>query len=297
MQIAHGDETPVFNDASSVRGGKVDKQILLSGDPASPGNFKFGLFGQHADFYSPRHRHNFCQFRVQISGVCDYAANGKMTPGTIAFMPEGVYYGPQGPDVGESYTATVQFGGPSGQGYVTLEQKNVAKAELDKIGVFEKGVFRRNPDVPGKRNMDGFEAVWEQAMGRPLIYPDAQYGMPVLMHPENFEWLPVAGADGLEIKTLGSFTDCQIPCATWRLQPGASFTAEGRGIYMVLSGHGVLQDGEFRRFTCVYLDTGETARFKAREVSEILLLGLPDVAELRTYSPPTAAVERQLEPS
>ena len=60
--------------------------------------------------------------------------------------------------------------------------------------------------------------------------------------------------------------------------------------------------GQHRRFVhesgqYAELDTGETARFKAREVSEILLLGLPDVAELRTYSPPTAAVERQLEPS
>jgi hypothetical protein len=68
MQIAHGDEVPIVCDGGGVRTGKVGKQFLLMGDPASPGNFKFGLFHQYGDFFSPRHRHNFCQFRVQLEG-------------------------------------------------------------------------------------------------------------------------------------------------------------------------------------------------------------------------------------
>jgi hypothetical protein len=214
-----------------------------------------------------------------------------MKPGTIGYFPEGAYYVPQGPDEGDTYTATLQFGGPSGSGLLTPEQTAAAKKELVKIGFFKEGVFHRNPDVPGRRNMDGFEAVWEQVNGRSLVYPEPQYATPVMMHPDNFQWMPAAGASGVEEKVLGVFTDCQIPCALYRLQPGATFTAHGRGLFMVVSGHGAVEGDTFRRFTSVYLDTGETTGFKADDVSEILLLGMPDVALIETYAPGEVASE------
>jgi hypothetical protein len=291
MQIAHGDEVPIVCDGGGVRTGKVGKQYLLSGDPSSPGNFKFGLFHQYGDFFSPRHRHNFCQFRVQLEGFCEYGLSGRMEPGTIGYFPEGAYYGPQGPDAGDTYTATLQFGGPSGSGLLTPEQTAAAKKELLKTGSFKEGVFHRNPDLPGKRTMDGFEAVWEQVNGRPLVYPEPQYATPVMMHPDNYQWMPFAEASGVEEKVLGVFTDCQIPCALYRLQPGAAFTAQGRGVFLVLAGHGAVEGDTFRQFTSVYLDTGETTRFNADQVSEILLLGMPDVAAIQTYTPVEIASE------
>jgi hypothetical protein len=290
MQIAHGDEVPIVCDGGGVRTGKVGKQLLLGGDTDSPGNFKFGLFHQYGDFFSPRHRHNFCQFRVQLEGVCEYGLSGKMKPGTIGYFPEGAYYGPQGPDAGDTYTATLQFGGPSGSGLLTPEQTAAAKQELLKTGFFKNGVFHRNPDVPGKRNVDGFEAVWEQVNGRTLVYPEPQYATPVMMFPDSYQWMR-ASATGVEEKVLGVFTDCQIPCALYRLQPGAIFTAHGRGVFMVLSGHGSVASETFRRFTSVYLDTGETTRFEADELSEMLLMGMPDVAAMQTYEPVEAASE------
>ena len=231
MQIVHGDEVPVAgNEGEGVRSGRVGKQFLLFGDPASPGNFKFGLFRQYGDFTSPRHRHNFCQFRVQIEGECDFAHDGKMKPGAIGYFPEGTAYGPQGPDREESYVATLQFGGPSGSGLLTTQQLADAKRELSKIGTFENGVFRRNQGVPGKKNMDGFEAVWEQASGRELIYPPAQYGRPVLMHPEGYRWMPVANAKGVAEKALEPSPNAGfavpstglIPARTSRRRGGAS---------------------------------------------------------------------------
>lgn len=286
MQIAQGDEIPVVCDGGGVRTGKVGKQFLLSGDPSSPGNFKFGLFHQYGDFYSPRHRHNFCQFRVQLEGNCEYGLSGKMKPGTIGYFPEGAYYGPQGPDQGDTYTATLQFGGPSGSGLLTPEQTAVAKKELLRFGTFEKGVFRPNPGVPDRKNMDGFEAVWEHINERKLIYPEPQYATPIMMEPDSYQWMPVTGATGLEEKILGIFTDCQIPCAVYRLQPGAKFNARGRGIFMVLSGNGAVAGETFRRFTAVCLDTGESTSFTADQVSEILLLGMPDVAAIQTHHAP-----------
>jgi hypothetical protein len=60
---------------------------------------------------------------------------------------------------------------------------------------------------------------------------------------------------------------------------------------MVMSGHGAVEGDTFRRFTSVYLDTDETTAFKADEVSEILLLGMPDVALIETYAPGEVASE------
>ena len=203
MQIAHGDEIPVDCNGGGVRTGKVGKQILLSGDDDSPGNFRFGLFHQYGDFESPRHRHNFCQFRYELEGLCNYASDGKLSPGTVGYFPEGVYYGPQGPDTDVTYTAALQFGGPGGQGLLTNAQTAAAKKELLKIGKFEGGVFRRNEGVPGKKNMDSFQAVWEYANQRPMVYPKPQYADPILMNPAHFRWMPLPGANGVEVKTLG----------------------------------------------------------------------------------------------
>jgi hypothetical protein len=286
MQLVHGDEVPVaVNVGEGVRSGKVGKQLMLIGDPASPGNFKFGLFRQYGDFESPRHRHNFCQFRVQIEGECDFDHDGRMTPGVVGYFPEGTHYGPQGPDREPSYVATLQFGGPSGSGLLTPQQIIDAKRELCKIGVFEQGVFRRNPGVPGKKNMDGFEAVWEQAAGRKLEYAAPQYSRPILMHPAGYRWMPVEGMEGVEEKALGTFSDCRIRCISYRVLPGAILSAAGRGIFLVLSGRGAIEAQSFRVHTSVYLDTGETVRFRAAETSEILLLGMPDVARMVQHLP------------
>jgi hypothetical protein len=174
---------------------------------------------------------------------------------------------------------------------LTPEQTAAAKKELLQFGTFEKGVFRPHPDQTGRRNMDGFEAVWEHINGRKLVYPEPQYAAPVMMYQDHYQWMPMAEAEGVDEKLMGVFTDCQIPCAMYRLQPGATFTAKGRGIFMVMSGTGAVEGDRFRQYTSVYLDTGETTQFKANEVSEILLLGMPDVAAIQTLEPVEVAGE------
>ncbi|HWA20918.1 MAG TPA: hypothetical protein VG735_00820 [Caulobacterales bacterium] len=284
MQIVHGDEVEIRCDGGGVRTGKVGKQIMLTGDPESPDNFKYGLFHQYGSFFSPRHRHNFCQIRAQLEGDCKYGKTITMRPGTVGYFPEGVHYGPQGPDVGDTYTATLQFGGLSGSGLLTTQQLADAKRELSKTGTFENGIFHRNEGEPGKRNVDGFEAVWEQIAGRKLVYPEAQYAEPIFMYPENYRWVPISGSAGVEEKSMGSFAGGQVKVAHYRVSPGATFTAKGRGVFLVLSGGGDLEGEKFRIYTSLYLNTGEKAQFKANRVSEILLMGMPDLAEIRKYS-------------
>jgi hypothetical protein len=279
MRIVQGDEIPIRADASNVRSGVLKKQEFLVGDENSPGNFKFGLFYQTGDFFSPRHRHNFDQFRFQIEGDCDFGRNSKMKPGVLGYFSEGAYYGPQSSD-NANLVAVVQFGGPSGSGYLSQSQVDAAYFEMKKYGTFDKGVYRRHDGVAGKKNMDSFQAVWEFANKRPMVYPKPQYSDPVLMNSDAFRWQPLAGAPEVEEKALGTFTDCNIRCARYRLSPGASFTGKGRGLFLVLSGKGAVEGKLMRRYTAAYLKDGEQATFRAEETAEILLLGLPDESRI-----------------
>jgi hypothetical protein len=275
MQIVQGDEVPIREDASNVRSGTLKKQEFMVGDEKSPGNFKFGLFHQTGDFFSPRHRHNFDQFRFQIEGECDFGRNGKMTPGVLGYFPEGAYYGPQSSG-NANVVAVVQFGGPSGSGYLSQSQVDAAYFEMKKYGTFDKGVYRRPDGVAGMKAMDSFQAVWEFANKRPMVYPKAQFADPILTNSDAFRWQPLSGAAGVEEKAFGTFTDCNIRCARYRLSPGADFIGKGRGIFLVLAGKGKVEGSALRSYTAVHLKGGEQATFSADETVEILLLGLPD---------------------
>jgi len=280
MMIVQGDEQPI-HESRSVRGGELRKQHLLVGEDLGPGNFFFVLAYQKGDFFSPRHHHNFDQFRYQIEGECTFGPTGNMKPGTLGYFTEGSYYGPQDSTV-PNVVAVVQFGGPSGNGYLTLDELHSARVEMMKNGRFEKGVYHRNDGVPGKKTLDSFQATWEWAKGRAMVYPKPQYAEGIMMDTNNFRWMPLDGVPGVEEKSYGVFTDCKIRSASYKLDPGATFEATGRGIFFVQSGAGSLEGGPYRKLTSLYVDTGESATFRATETTEILLLGLPEIARMRT---------------
>jgi hypothetical protein len=117
MKIVHADEIE-WKRGLQHRGGTFHYRHLLEGNAGTPGNFHLGIGRQDGDFASPRHRHNFDQFRFQIEGTMDFDRNGKMAAGTLGYFPEGAAYGPQTSE-GRSVTAVLQFGGASGSGYLS----------------------------------------------------------------------------------------------------------------------------------------------------------------------------------
>ena len=182
---------------SQHRGGISRRQRLLEGKFGQHDNFSL-VIARPKDRFSPRHRHNFEQFRFQLEGEADYGRTGKLKAGMIGYFPEGVHYGPQAQ--GENQTLAVlvlQCGGASGSGYPGRDAEYNVTKELEKLGTFKDGVFTRNPGVPGKKNVDGAQAIWEHLNGRPLVYAPPRYAAPILMHPENFDWVPVEGAKGV----------------------------------------------------------------------------------------------------
>jgi hypothetical protein len=160
---------------------------------------------------------------------------------------------------------------------------------MKEFGHFDKGVYHRNEGVEGKKAMDSFQATWEFANKRPLEYPTPQYADPLIMNTEHYRWMPLDGAPGVAEKAYGTFTDCTIRSSSYKLSPGSTLKATGRGIYFVLSGNGTIEAEPFRRYTGVYLETGESTSFHAEKTSEILLLGLPEVARMKKPLPSATA--------
>ena len=275
MKIVHADEVE-WKRGLQHRGGTFHYRHLLNGTPGTPGNFQFNIGQLEGDFSSPRHRHNFDQFRFQLEGTMNFDRNGKMGAGSFGYFPEGAPYGPQSSD-GRSSTAVLQFGGASGSGYLSREEVAAGTAELKKYGTFEGGIFRRNDDVEGRRATDGYQAIWEHAHGERMEYPKPRYRDPIMVDPANYEWLPFAGQAGVTRRSLGTFTERQCAAELVRLERGAAYRADGRSVYLVLRGAGIVGDATYRELSAFHLEDGERAELVARDDTEILRLVLPDL--------------------
>jgi hypothetical protein len=281
MKIVQTDEIPLKR-ALEHRGGTFHGRIVVEGTPGALDNFQLSYGQMGGDFNSPRHRHNFEQIRYQLEGVLDYGRDGKLVQGMVGYFPEGVYYGPQSQDPSiNCKTIVLQFGGASGSGYLSQDEVKAGMEELKAHGEFKDGVFRRREGAEGKRNLDGYQAIWEHVNSRPMAYPKPRYPQPIFMDPVSYEWVPVESAPGVAEKLLGVFTERRSEVGLVRLDAGARYTARGKGVYFVVRGSGLVGAETMRALTTVFLDPGETVTFAAREPAEILHFGLPNLAGVR----------------
>ena len=285
MKIVQGDELEWVRGLE-YRGGTFHYRNLMEGTPGTIENFQLSMGRNDKDFVSPRHRHNFEQFRFQLEGDLNFDRDGKMTPGMLGYFPEGASYGPQTSEA-TAMTIVLQFGGPSGSGYLSRKEVNQGMNELRKSGTFEAGVYKRNPDAPGKRNMDGFQAIWEHMHGRPLQFPKPRYAQPIMMDQAHYEWV-ASEQPGVQEKLLGVFTERRAEAAMYRLTSGSTLPGAGRSVTFVCSGAGRVDNEPLRAFTTVFLDRGEKATFSAEKETEILRFGLPDLRGMSMAKPSLA---------
>jgi hypothetical protein len=273
--IVNVTDVPVI-ERQHARAGLFHSQSLLHGPEGTPENFYLQLSHLHNDFFSPRHRHNFDQVRVQLVGDASFTRDGVMKAGTVGYFPEGVFYGPQ-ENGGESKTLVLQFGGASGSGYISEERFQAGVEELKQFGTFEKGVFHRPKDGGGRKNQDAYEAVWEHIHGRPLTYPKSEHPTPVFMDPSEFAWQPEPGLQGVRRKLLGVFSARKLRISVIGLDAGASAPLAPNSLGFVLAGTGRMADREWRQHAT--LRTGDEAgTLTASAASEVLELHIPHLA-------------------
>lgn len=273
IRVIDVESAPMLGRAH-VRAGGFSSRRLLDGQQGTPGNFSLQLSLTPDTYFSPRHRHNFDQVRYQIEGEFDFASDGVMKPGSVAYFPEGTYYGPQSSS-SRSLTLVLQFGGASGNGYMSTEQYDRAAAELREFGTFANGAYTVITPEGRKVNKDAYEAVWERVNGRPLVYPPERYSRPVFMEPRNFSWMPIENQPGARSKSLGEFSERRSQIAFYRVEPAAQFRLEGNSIYFVASGTGNAGAQDFRAHATIYLQDRTPATLSAREPVELLRIGLP----------------------
>jgi len=284
MKIVQAAEQKWLANQLRHRKGNILIKDLLEGEDGSPENYKFFLSKESADFYSPRHRHPWDQIRFCLDGSVPIGPRKTVDAGEIGYFPEGVHYGPQDGDY--RFVAILQFGGASGQGILSADQVNRGFDELSGEGEFEDGVFRRKSDT-GKRNQDGYAAVWEKITGHEMINPPPRYKEPVVMNPAHFAWRPVLGATGVAQREIGSFSERGMRIDFFRLDKSARrivpATPHLRLLYVV-KGTGNSGRHPYRRHTSMELAPGEAVRFTPKSTTELLSITIPSVMALKLYA-------------
>ncbi|PWY89235.1 hypothetical protein BO70DRAFT_426872 [Aspergillus heteromorphus CBS 117.55] len=201
MEIIHGSTHPYIPLSLTHRGPGLSFKHLFKGTPGTQENYLFTI-GRQTSFFSPLHKHNFDQFRFAYRGDVSIAPDILLREGELSYHPEGVPYGPQRDTEGERDVLVLQFGGASGQGYLGFEELEEAQARLN----------------GKKKGKDGYEALWEEMCGRPLVYPAPRYAGTVVVKPEGFAWKRVG--EGAWRKPLGVFTERETVADMWKVDAG-----------------------------------------------------------------------------
>ena len=280
MRIARSESTP-SKLSPGVRGGTIGFKTLLEGREGSPDNYQLLLADTDVSFLSPRHRHNFDQFRLSVEGATNVGPKRNLEQGDLGYFPEGTYYGPQvQQEVGQkSLCMVVQFGGPSGNGYMSRRQLEEGHAKLTQFGRFDAGVFRRNEPAPdGRVNQDAYEAIWEHQNGRSVQYSRPRFLDPVHLRSSSFDWQALADEPGVRVKHLGSFTEKAVAASALQLDAGACHRIEAQPqlrLLFVLDGTGMAAPGQaYSRHTAIELLAGEAISLQADTATEVVLMAL-----------------------
>lgn len=262
---------------SGHRDGDIRFKRLFLGAEGAAENYEFTLVATRGKYTTPRHRHNFEQIRFCLEGAINFGPGKDVKAGQIGYFPEGTPYGPQ--DIDDQLAMVVQFGGASGQGFMSYRQLEDGFARLKARGEFENGVFKRT-DGEGRKNQDGYEAIWEMVNGRKLDYPKPRYEEPVLMDPEAFAWRADPAQAGIARKLLGVFSERGVRLEMLRLGEAAFDLASGENELLAYVVAGNVQAGGrgWGAGTAMRLKPHARSTLAGAGHADMLLMTLPPVA-------------------
>lgn len=275
MKIAHRETAP-YRGTASHRTGGIGFIALLQGIPDAVDNFDLSISLTTEDFFTPRHRHNFDQIRYILSGEFSFDRGRVQKCTQISFFGEGTYYEQKG--IGNTETLLLQCAGAGGSGYMSFDQLYSTGAALAKRGSFNDGVYTWLDERGVKHNADGYQAVWEAVNGRSISYPKPRHDGPVILNPENFGWVALAGAPGVEIRDLGRFNERGLSIAQLRLVQGARLPVQGRSFETLLfveEGAGTVRGEEIHRHSAVSIARAEAADVEAHSPMTLMQIRLP----------------------
>ena len=272
-----------FNNIRAGAGGA--HWPLLAGKPGDPGNFELRLSHSAPDYATPTHRHSFEQVRWILEGKFTLGRGRYVRADEVGYWPEGVYYG--GPAEGAYKHITLQLGGPSGSGVLTLEQLEEGRAELSRSGTFKDGIYTRVEADGRKRSRDSYEAIWEFFHKRPISYPTPpRFADVAVISPKTHR--PRTLAPGVRVRHLGSFSECFTTLRMIEADAGAHLECGHErqpSILVLRSGTLAGNERSYPGVTAFHLEAGERQTFEVTEPIEMLEIDLPDLSHL---TPPEA---------
>ncbi|HEV8022076.1 MAG TPA: hypothetical protein VGP41_12470 [Candidatus Lustribacter sp.] len=277
MKIVQFDETNWKMDHPT---GQIAFHHLLKGTDGTPENFMYILGRQDRDFFMPRHRHNFDQIRLPLTGTMNHG-DVVLGEGQVGYVPEGLPYGPQDDPVapyapGERLQLVLQFGGASGIGFMSIEQRRQAWKDLEQTGKFVGPYYHRNDGTSAW----GLNAIWEHVFGDRIKYPRPRYKSIIIADPKNFNWLPISGASGVDRKFLGTFSERGVTVEMVRVAAGAGWRSEDPAalrLIVVLSGNGTAEKTAISRLSALQIEAGESLALSAATEMELFVVALPPV--------------------
>ena len=261
---------------SAHRPGGIHFHYLLTGNDDAKDNFVLALAETTDDYFTPRHHHNFEQVRLMLKGEFEYERGHIQKEMSVGYFAEGTYYRQQGR--GQSVALFLQVGGPSGSGFMSHRRLRAGAEELEEAGTFERGVYKWT-DAEGKRHhKDGYEAVWEHVMGKPVEYPEPRFERPVIMFPKSFDYLPVRDVPGAETKDLGRFNERGLSISLLRLEAGTTYPVNGERqsfLFYAMSGSGTANGEAWQSESALQCEKGEQVTLRANDDAELFVIGLP----------------------
>jgi hypothetical protein len=287
MDITQGSQIEFIAPPLKHRGDGIAFKDLFRGEDGTAENYYFSVARQ-GYFYSPLHKHNFDQFRYALRNTVSICPDMVLEQGELAYHPEGVPYGPQRDDDGKDRDVLVlQFGGTSGQGYLSFQQLARAQAPLKENGRFEGGKYYANgTDANTTEGKDGYEAIWEHHNGRPLVYPAPRFDKPILVKPDNFGWKPHPSSDeGVLYKNLGNFTERETKVHMVRVDPGRTWRLDAQNsiqLLYVVCGEGSAAIESGKEVQTIQVESA----IRLKPESEAIILSATSELEILHFSLP-----------
>ena len=274
MQVVRANELPWLEREEKHREGSLAFKNLFKGDEGDPNNFRWVLSRNSGTYRSPHHRHNFDQVRFCVEGTANIAPGKTLNQGDVGYFPEGTPYGPQEDLHSHRLTLVLQGGGASGLGYMSAAQLRRGHEELERLGSFAGGRFRRHGETESR---DSYEAIWEYVFGRPIAYPPQRYDQPVLIRAAAFAWRRNDEGHASR-KLLGSFTERGMRLEMLRIEPGERAMLGEPGVTalaFVVSGRGRGNGERWSAHSALRITPGEMVKVESDETAELFVITLP----------------------
>jgi hypothetical protein len=286
MEIADTSKLDFEGLGLKHRGNGLWFKYLFLGDEADPANNYLFVLARQQSFYSPVHRHNFDQFRYPTMGNINILPEVDVHQGELCYHPEGVYYGPQDDGDELKEVLVLQFGGASGQGFVSHAKLAESQQKLSTQGRFERGKFiRRRENIDGTGDeesepIDAFQALWEDQTGRSLVYPEGRYDRIIKMQPTAYSWTKVHGDSGVWKKTLGVFSERETRAEVIKIEKDSWKIPADEAIHLLylLKGEGYADGDEIKAGWAGRIQPGKAAEIKTDTGLHILHFKLPLLA-------------------